>query len=230
MPRYQRLTDSVLNRRSPELWRREAAENEFRSSPAAIQSSGFYAKARRYWASLLTRKPAENVGRGSAWRRGWDSNPRYAFTYTRFPSVRLKPLGHLSGGRVVARHAVFFKAEVGAQAGSTDPLRTRRSAEPRATVRASRANAFMQRHMKHRLAARPAVACVTAGAPASSRQSCQAPMSLPTLPAPAVKSRSGQASFAQGEPKAIVGHQGPQRPPAILFWEGMKWHSLVDKP
>jgi hypothetical protein len=25
-----------------------------------------------------------------------DSNPRYAFTYTRFPGVRLQPLGHLS--------------------------------------------------------------------------------------------------------------------------------------
>src|SRR6516164_845211 len=31
------------------------------------------------------------------WRRGWDSNPRYGFPYTRFPSVRLKPVGHLSG-------------------------------------------------------------------------------------------------------------------------------------
>ena len=30
------------------------------------------------------------------WRREWDSNPRYALTYTRFPSVRLKPLGHPS--------------------------------------------------------------------------------------------------------------------------------------
>jgi hypothetical protein len=30
------------------------------------------------------------------WRREWDSNPRYAFTHTRFPSVRLKPLGHPS--------------------------------------------------------------------------------------------------------------------------------------
>jgi hypothetical protein len=30
------------------------------------------------------------------WRRGWDSNPRYGFPYTRFPSERLKPLGHLS--------------------------------------------------------------------------------------------------------------------------------------
>ena len=31
------------------------------------------------------------------WRRGRDSNPRYALTHTRFPSVRLKPLGHPSG-------------------------------------------------------------------------------------------------------------------------------------
>jgi hypothetical protein len=33
---------------------------------------------------------------GVAWRREWDSNPRYGFPHTRFPSVRLKPLGHLS--------------------------------------------------------------------------------------------------------------------------------------
>src|SRR3978361_523507 len=33
------------------------------------------------------------------WRRERDSNPRYAFTHTRFPSVRLKPLGHLSCAR-----------------------------------------------------------------------------------------------------------------------------------
>jgi hypothetical protein len=32
------------------------------------------------------------------WRREWDSNPRYSFPHTRFPSVRLKPLGHLSEG------------------------------------------------------------------------------------------------------------------------------------
>ncbi len=32
-----------------------------------------------------------------SWRREWDSNPRYALTHTRFPSVRLKPLGHPSG-------------------------------------------------------------------------------------------------------------------------------------
>jgi hypothetical protein len=30
------------------------------------------------------------------WRTERDSNPRYAFTYTHFPGVRLQPLGHLS--------------------------------------------------------------------------------------------------------------------------------------
>ena len=43
------------------------------------------------------------------WRTGWDSNPRYGFPYTRFPSERLQPLGHLSGGPVMAACAVFFK-------------------------------------------------------------------------------------------------------------------------
>jgi hypothetical protein len=32
----------------------------------------------------------------SEWRREWDSNPRLSFPNTRFPSVLLKPLGHLS--------------------------------------------------------------------------------------------------------------------------------------
>src|SRR5215470_783349 len=35
------------------------------------------------------------------WRREGDSNPRYPLRYTRFPSVRLQPLGHLSCARVV---------------------------------------------------------------------------------------------------------------------------------
>ncbi len=33
---------------------------------------------------------------GLKWRTGRDSNPRYPCRYTRFPSVRLQPLGHLS--------------------------------------------------------------------------------------------------------------------------------------
>src|SRR5215469_11891752 len=35
----------------------------------------------------------------SVQRRGWDSNPRYPFIYTRVPGVRLQPLGHLSSER-----------------------------------------------------------------------------------------------------------------------------------
>ena len=36
--------------------------------------------------------------RCDGWRRERDSNPRYGYKpYTRFPGVRLQPLGHLSG-------------------------------------------------------------------------------------------------------------------------------------
>jgi hypothetical protein len=42
------------------------------------------------------------------WRRGWDSNPRYGFPYTRFPSVRLKPLGHLSTSKSAGNIAAEF--------------------------------------------------------------------------------------------------------------------------
>ena len=43
------------------------------------------------------------------WRREWDSNPRYGFPHTRFPSVRLKPLGHLSGGPLLKGQDRFCK-------------------------------------------------------------------------------------------------------------------------
>ena len=52
------------------------------------------------------------------WRRERDSNPRYGFPYTRFPSVRLQPLGHLS--RIAADVAV---AREGSR--SHKPRRTR---------------------------------------------------------------------------------------------------------
>jgi hypothetical protein len=40
---------------------------------------------------------------GDRWRREWDSNPRYGFPYTRFPSERLQPLGHPSGAQRATR-------------------------------------------------------------------------------------------------------------------------------
>ena len=42
------------------------------------------------------------------WRRGRDSNPRYSFPYTRFPSVLLKPLGHLSNPENSSREFYFL--------------------------------------------------------------------------------------------------------------------------
>src|SRR6267154_4763892 len=45
----------------------------------------------------------------TCWRREWDSNPRYGFPHTRFPSVRLKPLGHLSGCLLLKGQDAFCK-------------------------------------------------------------------------------------------------------------------------
>ena len=50
-------------------------------------------------AIITLREPFDRlvaVSDHSMYRRRWDSNPRYALTYTRFPSVLLKPLGHPS--------------------------------------------------------------------------------------------------------------------------------------
>ena len=47
------------------------------------------------------------------WRREWDSNPRYGFPYTRFPSERLQPLGHLSGAPLMTVRETFIKGEGG---------------------------------------------------------------------------------------------------------------------
>ncbi len=51
--------------------------------------------------ALIATKGGKSAGIGvpgfiPKWRTERDSNPRYAFTYTRVPGVRLQPLGHLS--------------------------------------------------------------------------------------------------------------------------------------
>lgn len=56
--------------------------------------------------SEIRKKPNRTKWCLEIWRTGRDLNPRYAFTYTRVPGVRLKPLGHLS---VTA--SVFVKAK-----------------------------------------------------------------------------------------------------------------------
>ena len=67
----------------------------------------------------LTGKSGVNSAptQGLKWRREWDSNPRYACAHTRFPSVRLKPLGHPSGSRFCQPNA-HIKPEASSQAPS----------------------------------------------------------------------------------------------------------------
>src|SRR6185503_13129948 len=51
--------------------------------------------------------PARLRGAAGGWRREWDSNPRYGFPHTRFPSVHLQPLGHLSARNVRERRSTL---------------------------------------------------------------------------------------------------------------------------
>ncbi len=85
---------------------------------AAVSGSG--------WSRLNGQDPAESRGflrlcpsarwkspqQQTEWRREWDSNPRYLLQYTRFPSVRLKPLGHLSGSTFAATALVTLARRV----------------------------------------------------------------------------------------------------------------------
>ena len=79
--------------------------------PAAIEISHAAGKpgqpvtimASRDWRGRLTLAGADLAETLRLWPLVWTllslihiSNPGYAFTHTRFPSVRLKPLGHLS--------------------------------------------------------------------------------------------------------------------------------------
>ena len=107
------------------------------------------------------RPPACKAGLtvGGAWRTGWDSNPRYALTQTRFPSVRLQPLGHLSSaGRGIAspppcvHHRQCTAARFGRDASLRLPyLKSGLSVQPGSMIR----TCMRQTLMKQRLACAP---------------------------------------------------------------------------
>ena len=72
-------------------------------SPAASRSPGFVVVSSAM-GGKQTGCPSGNsrakrwVSSGlRGWRRGWDSNPRYAFTYSGFRDRHVQPLRHLSG-------------------------------------------------------------------------------------------------------------------------------------
>src|SRR6267143_7267163 len=84
-------------------WRNSAIS----STAASLEKPPFIGRFSAY-------SSTEKSGGPYDWRREWDSNPRYGFPHTRFPSVRLKPLGHLSGGPLLKGQDTFCK---GAPAG-----------------------------------------------------------------------------------------------------------------
>jgi len=77
-------------------------------SPSRGEDKRSHRCLRGYELCLATSQLIEHLAQGAAlsasrWRREWDSNPRYGFPYTRFPSVRLQPLGHPSAKRRALR-------------------------------------------------------------------------------------------------------------------------------
>ena len=100
--------ETVPNPQSHEVWRISTRRD--RNQPAARLPQS---RALRENPAIL-RVLSVNPGGGEywsqgKWRREWDSNPRYGFPHTRFPSVRLKPLGHLSGPLLIGGVPVFAR-------------------------------------------------------------------------------------------------------------------------
>ena len=83
----------VLRQRSP-AW----SSGDLRHSPVSslvLLPSG--SDTIRRTAMHRAQAPCWAPARQLKWRRGRDSNPRWSYPHTRFPSVLLRPLGHLSG-------------------------------------------------------------------------------------------------------------------------------------
>jgi hypothetical protein len=86
--------------------RRKVARQRTKSREEGFaRSRGTGQKQRPHWACEEAPGALENRAAWGHWRREWDSNPRYGFPYTRFPSVRLKPLGHPSRALQCAQYS-----------------------------------------------------------------------------------------------------------------------------
>src|SRR5579864_9274983 len=92
---------TLLHTLAREIWRERVELGGTPDSAQVAGSADFYVSN---WSWL-------KFSETSFWRREWDSNPRYSFPHTRFPSVRLKPLGHLSGCLLLKATAAFCKRE-----------------------------------------------------------------------------------------------------------------------
>jgi hypothetical protein len=87
----------------------------------------------------LGKKPDKSSSCDPIWRREWDSNPRYGCPYTRFPSVRLQPLGHPSPHSRSPRLPCPGKL-----AGNIDAAKTSASAMDRPPILSSRGRSDLQ--------------------------------------------------------------------------------------
>ncbi len=89
------------------------------------------------------------------WRRGGDSNPRCRFRHTRFPSVYLKPLRHLSRDVLVVARATgrACAAEKVAERGGFEPpvpLRTHWFSKPARSAALSPLHVFVESRASRR--------------------------------------------------------------------------------
>ena len=107
--RNSRLQETVPNPRNPKVWREQAREREFRAPTGSPRCRGLCAKP-AVIGDFSAAKSSGELWLQQDWRREWDSNPRYGFPYTRFPSVRLQPLGHLSVRTLMTGQRLFFKS------------------------------------------------------------------------------------------------------------------------
>jgi hypothetical protein len=104
-PHFSKL---LLNRRSTKLWRKMPSPGDKLPSPA-LSSTVRFLERPNFIEGFSAVPPMGKAEDQKCWRREWDSNPRYGFPHTRFPSVRLKPLGHLSGCPLLKGHGNFCK-------------------------------------------------------------------------------------------------------------------------
>src|SRR4030095_4659644 len=129
-------------------------------------------------------------------RREWHSNPRWSFPHTRFPSVLLKPLGHLSKGAPTLPLKFISIERRGARVAL-------RSAWSLAESRVARPGPQCRDLLLQRI---PPAGSESTSSPGCSRQSCSAVRdgAVPLLPGSALDSTfsaRGRMSLATGLPK-----------------------------
>src|SRR5712671_4184209 len=90
------LFETILNPHSTKL-RRKMPSPRLKCRNSAISSTVAAIEMLQFTGDFRPIHRWRNRGAEYGWRTKWDSNWRYGFPHTRFPSVRLKPLGHLSG-------------------------------------------------------------------------------------------------------------------------------------